>query len=103
MIKQILKDLVESYQESEFVNYGRDISYFAARRKLLISGKVYFYEVGTTYPKPVSDNEWHYVLPNPIIADCEGRFPSVVGEGKYKIQVEGQGGEFLLCIDCMEA
>jgi hypothetical protein len=103
MMKQILKDLVESYQESEFTNRGRDIGYFKARRELLSCGKVYFYEIETTYPKHVTDKGCISVLPNPIIADVEGRFPEVDGEGLYRVQVEQQNGDYLSCIDPVDA
>jgi hypothetical protein len=102
MIKQILKDLVESYQESEFTNRGRDIGYFRARRELLSCGKVYFYEIETTYPKCVTHKGCISVLPNPILADCEGRFPEVDGEGLYKVQVEQQNGNYIACIDSVD-
>jgi hypothetical protein len=99
MIKHILKDLVESYQESEYTNNSRDIGYFKARRELLCCGKVYFYEIETNYPKHVTDKGCISVLATPILADCEGRFPEVDGEGLYKVQVEQQDGNFLACID----
>jgi len=103
MIKDILKNLVEIYQESQFVNYSRDIGFFAARRELFSCGKVWFFEPETTYPKCVTDKGCVSVLPNPIIADCEGRFPDVDGDGIYRVQVEEQDGTQLLCIDGLDA
>lgn len=96
MIKQILKDLVESYQESEFINYSRDIGFFAARRELLCNGLIFFYESETDYPKNVTDKDCISIPTNPLVGDSEGRFSEVDGEGVYRIKIESQNGNPLL-------
>lgn len=103
MISKILKDLVESYQESQYVNYSRDISFFAARRELLSNGTVSFFDPGTTQPKCVTHKGCISVLPNPIMADSEGRFPEVDGEGSYKVRIASSNGLTQLSVDPLDS
>ena len=102
MIKQLLKDLVERYQEEQFLNKDRDIGFFKARREILSCGSVFFYDEGSTQPKIVTTKEGD-ILPNPIYADYEGRFPEISGKGMYRIQVEGRSGNPLVTVDRLKA
>lgn len=52
----------------------------------LISGKLRFFEVGTTTNKNTfADDQLLVPNPNPVILDGAGRCPSVFGQGLYKV------------------
>jgi hypothetical protein len=58
--------------------YGQNVKPFNG-------AKLYFYEVGTTTLKTVYSNKAETVaLPNPVIADGNGRFPAMYISGLYK-------------------
>tara|TARA_R110000850_G_C9996087_1_gene467963 strand:+ start:14361 stop:14741 length:381 start_codon:yes stop_codon:yes gene_type:complete len=103
-IKDILEKLVKDYQESEYKNYGRDMSYLSARKELLTGGKLYTFEVGSSTVKPVRMKGSLEYTANPIVADACGEFPEVVGEGLHRVMVNaGALNNTLLISDGVEA
>ena len=96
MINKILKDLVRDYQDNQFINYNRDISFNQARVELLSNGTASFYLPETTILKNVTIKGTDYYAMNPLMADCNGIFDSVGGDGDYKVLIRDSRGMPLL-------
>jgi hypothetical protein len=69
---------------------------------LLTCGSVHFYEIESTQRRNVTNKDGQ-IQPNPILADCEGVFPDVVGHGGYKVEVQDRSGNPLVTIDWLIA
>jgi len=97
----MLKELVEDYMESEWINKKREVSFYRARSELLGFARVHFYHPGTTTSKPV----WMYgvlgqVELNPIEADKHGMFKEKIYLiDDYKIEVVHKSNRILITSD----
>ena len=82
--------LVRDYQENQFINHNRDISFLLARQELLGGARVGFYEHGSTEPKNVyQDSENDIISVNPVVADSNGVFPKFYTCGVYSLPPAG--------------
>ena len=91
MIDDILSKAVEFYKESQELNYGKSLSTEIARRELLGCGRVYFKIPGTETSIPSFDNS-NAAMPSPIIADCEGVFPTVIVKRECTMTIYNREG-----------
>ena len=67
--------------------------------KFFASAKLYFYRVNTNFHRSTySDEDLTHALPNPVIADCNGDFPSIFvnpDDGSCKIAFLDNRDNFL--------
>jgi hypothetical protein len=71
--------------------------------KFFASAKLYFYRIDTSIDRSIYSNEdLSHALPNPVIADCNGDFPSIFvnpDDGSYRIMLTDGRGNILLIKD----
>ena len=79
-LKKVMADI-----ESMFVKSGN------SREKVFGGAKIYFYRIHTNNVRSTySDEDLSHALPNPVIADCNGDFPSIFvnpDDGPYTIKL----------------
>ena len=65
----------------------------AAGDAVLAGGRLYFYEAGTTTPKPVyADYQMTTPLVNPVVLDAAGKATIFLGDGGYKVVLTDEFG-----------
>lgn len=70
---RITDPLVTSYQQSQLLNFGRDLTAVRARQELLGGALVFSYQPGTTIPAPsYSDEAMTAANTNPLVFNAIG-------------------------------
>ena len=99
IVTAILKELINNYMHSQWVNYRRDIGFFAAKEELLSCAEIMFYEPRTTTPKYVfSDESLEIPFPLPVIACSDGDFVRMYLDGDYSLTVSNHMGDDLIMV-----
>lgn len=68
-------------------------TYCEINKDKFIGAGMYIFEIETTNPKDsYIDGDNNIPHPNPVIADCEGRFPNIYIEKPYKVVIHNRHG-----------
>lgn len=89
-----LRDLVDKYIESQWVNHRRSLNYPEAREELLGCSAMYIYEYQSHNPMAVyADESLSVAHCWPIIADPYGTFPEIhMNTFSFTAKIEGKNG-----------
>lgn len=96
----IIKDSIERYMRSQWVNYRRSLGFYEAREEILGGGSIGFNVRGATVPLDTwADEKKATAHCNPILASGPGEFPPIYIDGDYTVKLFMQSGEWVVARD----
>ena len=99
-IAHALSTAVHVYMESQWVNKGIDIGFYAARQELLCNATAFFYETESTTPISTYTSDHQLIAHcNPVMSSYSAVFPDIFIDQPFRIELIDQNGMIILSGD----